>query len=211
MTAKRQIHIRSIAVIALSYLVGLVAYPNIPGLFMQQKPLPHLIVAFALPTATLVIYTLFRSLWTHDRVRTGNGAFEATYHAIVFRTLVFVCALHVVVMVLLTDAMDAVGIRSWGGRGVIVLLGLTIVAIGNLLPRTRPNVAFGLRTRRTLTDVQLWQQVHRVGGYLAVTIGILTAIGGLMVRPMVGISAVFLSTLLASAILFVTYRKHANT
>ena len=210
MTAKRQTHVRSIVVIALAYIIGALAYPWLPGRFLDERPSMRVLIAFALPTAALVIYGLFRSLWHHDRVRTGNGAFEATYHAIVFRTMVFVLALHAVVMVMLTDAMDDVAIRSWGGRGVVVMLGVTIVAIGNLLPRTRPNVAFGLRTARTLTDVQLWQQVHRVGGYLAVAIGALTAISGLMVKPMVGISAVFLSALLATAVIFVTYRKNAN-
>ena len=210
MTAKRPTHVRSIVVIALAYFTGALAFPWLPGLFLDERPSMRVLIAFALPTAVLVIYGLFRSLWRHDRVRTGNGAFEATYQAIVFRTMVFVFALHVVVMVMLTDAMDAVGIRSWGGRGVIVMLGLTIIAIGNLLPRTRPNVAFGVRTTKTLTDVQLWQQVHRVGGYLAVAIGTLTALAGLTVKPLYGMSTVCISALLASGILFVTYRRHVN-
>ena len=210
MTARRQIHVRSIVVIAFAYLAGGVAYPLLPGLFLEEEPAMRVLIAFALPTTALVIYTLFRSLWLHDRVRTGNGAFEATYQAIVFRTLLFVVALHVIVMLLLTDAMDAAGIRSWGGRTVVVLLGLTIAAIGNLLPRTRPNVAFGLRTPRTLTSVQLWQQVHRVGGYVTVCLGVITAVTGMMVRPIAGVSAIFFGAVLASLIIFVSYRKYAN-
>jgi hypothetical protein len=30
-------------------------------------------------------------------------------------------------------------VRSWASRGVVMLIGLTVIAIGNLLPRTRPN------------------------------------------------------------------------
>ena len=62
----------------------------------------------------------------------------------------------------------------------MVMLGLTIVAIGNLLPRTRPNVVFGVRTTRTLSNAQLWQQVHRVGGYVTVGLGVIIAVAGLM-------------------------------
>ena len=201
---------RSIALIALSYIVGALAYVRLHGPFLDEMPSSRWLIAFVLPTATLVIAVIFRSLWRHDRIRSGNGAFEATYQAIVFRALLFVCALHVVVMVLVTDVMDVMGIRTWGGRSVLVMLGLTISAIGNLLPRTRPNVAVGVRTTRTLTNAQLWQQVHRVGGYLAVGLGVITAVTGLMLRPMVGVSAVFLAALLATLILFVSYRKYAR-
>jgi hypothetical protein len=210
MTIRRQVHIRSVAVVVLAYLAGALAYPLLPGLFLEESPKIRLLVAFALPTTALVIYTLFRSLWRHDRIRTGNGAFEATYQAIVFRALLFVFALHLVVMVLLTDAMNAVGIQNWGGHAVVVMLGLTIAAIGNLLPRTRPNVAFGFRTPLTLANVQLWQQVHRIGGYATVALGLITALAGLVVRPMVGVSAIFLGAVLATTIIFISYRKYAN-
>ena len=204
------VHARSIAVIALSYLAGGLAYSRLSGPFLDERPSSRWLIAFALPTATLVIDTLFRSLWRHDRIRSGNGAFEATYQAIVFRALLFVFALHVVVMVLLTDLMDAVGIRTWGARSVMVMLGLTIAAIGNLLPRTRPNVAVGVRTTRTLSNAQLWQQVHRLGGNLTVGLGVVTVLTGLMLRPMAGVSAAFLAAVLASLILFVSYRKYAR-
>jgi hypothetical protein len=209
---RQQIHVRSIAVIALSYIAGALAFPRLPGLFVAEQPSSRWLIAFALPTATLVIYTLFRSLWRHDRIRTGNGAFETTYQAIIFRTVLFVFALHVVVMLLLTDAMDAVGIRSWGGRSVVVMLGLTIMAIGNLLPRTRPNVAFGVRTARTLADVQLWQRVHRVGGYAAVGLGVITVVAGLVGRRTegFGFGYAFLAAILASTVVFVSYRRYAR-
>src|SRR6266513_565511 len=37
-----------------------------------------------------------------------------------------------------------------------VLLGAALMAIGNLLPRVRPNVAIGIRTSRTLRDRGAW-------------------------------------------------------
>src|SRR5204863_266127 len=144
-------------------------------------------VAFALPIAILVLHLLFRSLWRHDRIRTGNGAFEATYHAIVFRTMVFVFAMHALLMLALTDAMNSLGSHTWGKRVVVVMFGLLFIAVGNLLPRTRPNIALGLRTKRTLANLQVWQQVHRVSGYVAVLFGAVTAIAALAVsRDLMG-------------------------
>jgi len=210
MTTKRKIHAGSIAVIVLGYLVAVAAYPFLPGAALDELPGGRAQVAFSLPTAILVIYLIFRSLWRHDRIRTGNGAFEATYHAIVFRTMLFVFAMNALLMLALTDAMDVMGTHTWGKRVVVVMLGLTFMAIGNLLPRTRPNIAFGVRTARTLANTQLWQQVHRVGGYVTVGLGAVILIAGLVVTNNTAAGLVPLLALLAAIIVFVSYRKYVN-
>ena len=210
MAPRRNAHTRSIAVLAAGYVVGLVAYPKLPGPFLDQAPWARFLVAFTLPTTALVIYALFRSLWVHDRVRSGNGAFEATYRAIVFRTLLFVLALHMLVMIELTGALDAIGTRVTAGRLVVVLLGLVLVAIGNLLPRTRPNVAVGLRTKRTLTNAQLWGQVHRVGGYATVGLGVVIGITGLVLTHGTLGGVISGAALLAAMVVFVSYRKYTR-
>jgi SdpI/YhfL family protein len=210
MTTNRHIHGRALAVLVTGYVVGLLAYPNLPGPFLDEKISARIMVAFTLPTTALVIYVLFRSLWIHDRVRSGNGAFEFTYDAIVLRALLFVLALHTLVMIVLTGAMDAAGFRLSAGRVVVVLFGAVLIAIGNLLPRTRPNVAFGLRTTRTLTDPQLWQHVHRAGGYAMVGLGIVIALTGLVLTHQALGAVIGGAALFAALTVFATYRKHAR-
>src|SRR5712671_5793898 len=144
MTAKRNTRIGPIVVIVLGFLVGIAAYPNIPGNAIDEIRGIRAQIAFGLPITILLIHLIFRSLWRHDRIRTGNGAFEATYHAIVFRTMLFVFAMNALLMLALTDVMDNFGSHTWGKRVVVVMLGVTLMAIGNLLPRTRPNIAFGV-------------------------------------------------------------------
>jgi hypothetical protein len=197
-------------VIALGFLVGALAYPFIPGHAIDQMRGARAQIAFSLPLTTLIIYLLFRSLWRHDRVRSGNGAFEATYHAIIFRTMVFVFGMHALLMLALTDVMDVVGTHTWGKRVVVVMLGLAIMAIGNLLPRTRPNIAFGVRTARTLTNPQLWQKVHRVGGYLTVALGAIILVAGIVITNNAAAGLVLLLVVLAVAIMFFTYRRYAS-
>jgi uncharacterized membrane protein len=198
-------------VIALGYLVGIASYPYIPGAAIDQMRGARAQIAFSLPTTILVIYVLFRSLWRHDRVRTGNGAFEATYQAIVFRVMLFVFAMNALLMIALTDAMDVIGSHTWGKRVVVVMLGLTFVAVGNLLPRTRPNIAFGLRTARTLANAQLWQQVHRFSGYVTVAFGAVVAIAGLMAPQRDAVAGLLSLAAVAAAIaIFVTYRRYAR-
>ena len=69
MKSKQPFQVRALAVLAMGYLVSLLAYPNLPGPFLEQKVSARILVAFTLPTTALVIYTLFRSLWNHDRIR----------------------------------------------------------------------------------------------------------------------------------------------
>jgi MFS family permease len=209
-TTKRPSQLRLIAVIVLAYLAGGLAYPRLADLSDNGQPSYRGLIAFALPTAILVIHLIFRSLWRHDRVRTGNGAFEATYHAIVFRAMLFVFAMHALLMLALTDVMDVVGTHVWGKRLVVVLLGLAIIAIGNLIPRTRPNIAFGLRTARTLSDTQLWQQVHRAGGYTTVGLGTAILIAGIVITNNAAGGFVLGAAAVAAAIVYVSYRKYAN-
>jgi hypothetical protein len=207
MSAKQSVGVRSVVVIALGYIAGLVALPRFPGLFLEQALFARFLVAFGLPTTALAIDLLFRSLWAHDRVRTGNGAFEATYTAIVFRLVLFVVALHGLVMAELVGQYVP---KVWAMRAVVLLLGLTFVAVGNLLPRTRPNVAIGVRTRQTLANGQMWNQVHRVGGYVTVAWGVVIAASAVTLKgPVLGL-AIGLSGLGCIAVLVTTYRKYAR-
>ena len=207
MSAKRNIPFRAIAVIAIGFVAGALAYPRLPGLFLEQSLFARVEVAFGLPTTALIIYALFRSLWAHDRIRSGNGAFEATYSAIVFRVLVFVVALHGLVMA------ELVGVQlphTWAMRAVVALLGLTFVAVGNLLPRTRPNVAVGVRTKRTLANGQLWTQVHRVGGYVTVFWGAVIAVSAIALSGQLLGLVISTAGIASLAILFASYRKYAG-
>jgi len=210
MTMKQHPRALAVAVLVTGYLVGLVAYPRPLVQFLEAAPTARVLVAFTLPTTALVIDMLFRSLWVHDRVRGDNGAFEATYHAIILRVLLFVVALHVVVMIQLTGAADTLGLRLSAGRTVVVMLGAGMVAIGNLLPRTRPNIAVGVRTARTLSNRALWQQVHRVGGYATVAVGTVTAVAGFVLRHDAVGPVVTAAALCAAATVFISYYRHAR-
>jgi uncharacterized membrane protein len=209
-TTKPDTDARAIAVLAAGYLVGLAAYPYLPGPFLHERLSARLMVAFTLPTTALMIYAMFRSLWAHDRVRSGNGAFAATYQAIVLHALLFVVALHALVMVELTDAMDAVGLRLHASRTVVVLFGVAMAGIGNLLPRTRPNVAVGVRTQRTLANARLWQQVHRAGGYATVGLGLFIVATGALLKETALAGVICGAALVASAIVCVAYYRHAR-
>jgi len=210
MSTASRLQTPAVVVVAAGFLAGAIAYPRLPGPFLDDAPTARALVAFTLPVAALVVCLLFRSLWTHDRVRSGNGAFESAYRGIVLQALLFMVALHALVMIELTGGVDAMGVRVAGGRIVVVLLGVILVGVGNLLPRTRPNVAVGVRTARTLASARLWQQVHRAGGYATVALGIAVVLIGIVsARDAVG-PLVSAAASAAAAVVFATYLKHAR-
>ena len=84
-------------------------------------------------------------------------------------------ALHVMVLAGMVGMLRG---QMLAPRLVVILLGLLFVGIGNLLPRTRPNLVIGIRTSRTLADRGLWMHTHRVGGYVAVGLGIVIVLAG---------------------------------
>ena len=143
--------------------------------FSGRPVLERSIALFLLPATGSVIWALISSLQRRRLPAQDNGVADAAIRDIVFWVLVFLMGMHAVMVGML---VGITWIRPWASRAVVVLGGVMLVAIGNLLPRTRPNMALGIRTSRTLTDRQLWMLTHRASGYVAVLLGALTIYSG---------------------------------
>ena len=156
--------------LALSGALGpILTWPNEP-LFIEVMTI------FLLPIAGATIYGLIRAL--RPPRLTDEDTSQHAIDGIVFSVVCFLMGVHAILLAVLLQ-VDAVS-SAWAGRGVVIALGATLVAVGNLLPRTRPNAAVGIRTWRTLDDRQLWIVTHRVTGYVTVAVGILTVVSGLL-------------------------------
>ena len=141
-------------------------------------------VAFMLPTAMALTDALLRGLCVRHPVDTsGPMDVLAVYDAIMLRVTVFVMGVHATVLLALLGMLRG---RGWAGQIVPVMLGLTIISIGNLLPRTRPNLAIGIRTRRTLSDRAVWIQIHRSVGYMVVALGAVLVLSALALPRPIG-------------------------
>jgi uncharacterized membrane protein len=177
-------------VILAAYALGgtalLVGFPNaaVPAWSHEPVPWSAPIAAFMLPTAMLVTDWLLRGLCLRHPVDTQDAADDlAINDAIMLRFLLFVLGVHVMVLLGMEGVLQG---RMWAGQVVPVMLGLTMISIGNLLPRTRPNLAIGIRTRRMLLDRALWMRTHRSTGYLLVICGIIIVLSALAVPSPVG-------------------------
>lgn len=166
-----------------------------------------LLIAFALPATAAVIYVTFRPLW---RNATGPSEIGGTYRAITLHAVTFVLALQALAVATLADVP---GVRPIAPRGVAVLVGLFIVGVGNLLPRTRPNLLIGIRTGRTLEDRELWTRVHRTCGYLAVGFGTVVALASAFLSRdgiQIAVSAGALACAIVLPVSYWIYRRRSS-
>ena len=194
--------------IGVGCLASLVMFPDLPGAFSWPYSFAQPLIAFALPATAAVTYLILRRLWgetANERAHEADP--EAAHRAIAVCLVFFVVAIHLLILLNLGGAQ---WVRGWGSRLVVVLFGGVIIATGNLLPRTRPNLAFGIRTALTLSDRRLWIRLHRTTGYVAVALGtIIVFSGAFLSRPTLGmvISAAGLGSI---AVLAVTYRRQCS-
>jgi uncharacterized membrane protein len=197
-------------VIAAGYGLGAAAYSRLPeqtALIWAGRPM----TAFLLPTAAAVTYSLLRRLCIRHPIEDTNipdGL--AAFDAVMLRFVLFLMAVHATVLAGLLGMLQG---RPWSREIVPVLLGLTMVAVGNLLPQTRPNRAIGIRTTRTLSDRVKWMQMHRFVGYTLVVLGIVIVVAGIVVPPPLGpamILAVAPAAAVGIPVLLFWFKRHAD-
>ena len=134
----------------------------------------------------------------------------ATYDAIMFRFVLFVMGVHAT---MLTGLLGVLWGQAWAARIIPVLLGSVLIGVGNLLPRTRPNLAFGIRTSWTLTDRALWIRTHRIAGYIAVVLGSMIVVAAITAPEPIGSQMSLLvgpAGLLSIPALVLYARRHAR-
>ena len=75
------------------------------------------------------------------------------------------------------------GDRGFGREGHELgglLVGLLFIALGNQLPRQMQNHVFGIRTKLTLSDEDVWRASHRFGGWVMTLGGVVVILAALL-------------------------------
>jgi uncharacterized membrane protein len=152
----------------------------VSGALVGRLPVYPVAVALLLPLTAICVLGIIRVVVR----RTLPQHFGEPANAIATRLVLFIMALHVLVVSNLAGVAWA---RAFGPRGVVVLLGALLIAAGNLIPRLRPNLAIGIRSRRLLSDARLWARIHRFAGYTTVIAGCAIGVAGLFLSgPAIG-------------------------
>ncbi|WP_306597814.1 SdpI family protein [Geothrix sp. 21YS21S-2] len=73
-----------------------------------------------------------------------------------------------------------------GATGILALLALFFILLGNLMPRLEPNALVGIRIPPTLEDRAVWKRTHRLGGRVFMAGGLLQLAACLLPGPVAG-------------------------
>ena len=116
--------------------------------------------------------------------------------------------------------LTAFGLVPTGGSLVSTLilfaLGTLMIALGNYLPRVKPNYTFGIRTPWTLESEDNWRRTHRFAGPVFVAAGAVMLVAALLSAAApeasfwVGMAAVLLATLVVGAYSFLAWRREGR-
>jgi len=171
-------------VIAVTVIASAIAYPRLPETVPSHWNLqgqvngwqPRGRAAFLMPIVLLVLWGVMRGLPAIDPRRANYAKFQPTYDFVVNAVLTVLALIHLAVI------GAALGAPISIHRLVPIAFGVMLIAVGNQLPRARPNWWFGIRTPWTLSNDRVWERTHRVGGYLMTAAGAAIIIGALVTK-----------------------------
>lgn len=97
------------------------------------------------------------------------------------------------------------------GQFIWIALGILLVVIGNILPKSRMNSVIGVRTTWSMYNEETWSKSNRFGGIVLMVTGVAMVITSLILKE----SALFLANIglmvLSSIVILVyTYKVFAN-
>ena len=160
--------------------------------------------AFFLPAVMVGMWALLTFLPRIDPRRKNYDKFRGTYDAIVAMVLGVILLVHVAILA------SGLGYLIPMERVIPMTVGALLIALGNLLPRARPNWFVGIRTPWTLSSDRVWERTHRLGGLLFVLTGIILIVAGLIpsvVSIGVAIAAGVLTTAVTLVYSYVAWRQ----
>jgi hypothetical protein len=155
--------------------------PLLPIDLPEGGPVPRLAAALLIPVVALGVWLLLTGLakvtsgrpplpeWLLNE-ETGSKSirrFEPTYGTIVFGVTALLALMHAGLLA------GVLGSPDWIFQALTACLGFGIAAVGNVIPRMRPNWIAGVRTKRTLSDAVVWSRTHRVLGASLIAAGII--------------------------------------
>ena len=95
-----------------------------------------------------------------------------------------------------------------------VALGITFIAMGNYMPKTKRNSFIGMRTSWSMYNDVTWQKSNRFTAYAMILAGIVTALVGIIVGGMVSLivllGALVVTSVIVSVYSYRVYRKEKN-
>ena len=162
----------------------------------------------AITLALALFWTLLiKHFYRFTRSGDGKTSSQAAANIKVLRTasIVTACLFTLFQVLILLISFKSAPLQMADLLSIIVmLLGLMIVILGNLMPKTRINGLIGLRTPWSMKSDELWAKSNRFGGISFVISGLIMILSGALLSGAAALT-VSMAVLIIDCILSVTY------
>lgn len=202
--------------IALAFAGSAAAWPRLP----DQVPVhwnlqgevdrygSRLEGALFLPVLMLAVWGMMRILPKLDPKRANYPRMQATYELVITLSLAGMLAMHLVIVAV------SLGYPVPIDTVIPVVVGVMLIAIGNVLPRAKPNWWFGVRTPWTLSNERVWVRTHRVAGYSLALAGVALVVAAFASAPwarILMVAGVAIGALVPVVYSYFAWRKETST
>jgi len=193
--------------VAIATIASIIAYSKLPDRVPTHFDIrgtpdrfgPRWVPTVVFPAMILVLWGIMRGLPKIDPRRANYARMQDTYDLVVNLTLTMITALHLLVLA------GTMGSHVPFVRLIPAVIGVSFIAIGNLLPRAKPNWWFGIRTPWTLSNDRVWERTHRVGGYVMSGIGVLAIVSAFFGSPVALVTFVIVAAIMTAGLIAYSY------
>jgi uncharacterized membrane protein len=210
----RKTAIIPLAIVIISFAIGIYFYPQMPdrmpshwnaygqidGYSSRELGL------FLVPGIMLVFVPLFLVIPKIDPLKGNIMAFIKYYDGFIILFSAYMLYLYLMIIV------AALGIPFNMTEALIPAISALFIYIGILLSKAKQNWFIGIRTPWTLSSGVVWEKTHKIGSKLFIIAGIVSLIG--VAFPPYGIFVMIISVLLAAVITvvysYLEYQKVKN-
>ncbi|MGK2934690.1 MAG: SdpI family protein [Gemmatimonadaceae bacterium] len=191
------------AIIAVAFIASAAVYSDLPARVPSHWNVAGEIDgwmnkewgAFVMPLTLVGLLAMLHVLPRIDPRGANYSKFRSTFESVMITTMAFLLAVH------LTMLAIALGKDVSMTRVIPLGIGLLLIVLGNLMPRTRSNWFVGIRTPWTLSNDRVWERTHRLGGRLMVAAGALVMLAGIF-APLRSALVLIASAVTVSVVVF---------
>lgn len=123
--------------------------------------------AFFFPIVIVGLYLLLLFLPLIDPLKKRYHEFSKVYQVVRLSLVVFMVALYFI------TSLIGLGFNISVNKVMPIGVGLLFITFGNFMPKIKKNWFVGIRTPWTLSNEEVWNKTHRVGGKVFVVGGVL--------------------------------------
>lgn len=193
-------------IIALGFALGLYMYPILP----EKVPIhwnvygqidnygSKIWLVLWVPLLNLGIYLMMLLIPFIDPKKKNYSLFEGSYKLLRNIIVLFFFAIYLFVL------FASIGFVVKVEKVVPIIVAVMLTLIGNYMGTFKQNFFVGIKTPWTLSDSEIWNKTHRIGGRIWVLGGILMILSTLLLKSSINF-AVFMSIILIMVFVPIVY------